>query len=140
MRNQAAPEVRVRKTAQKYSGAPAQVLHEKVERAERVEGHLPHLVHMRIYQHLYVLVCSHVINNTLNRVYLNVEGREYRSRVESKSRESRVKVESREKKSRVESKKSRVESKKSRVGSKKSRVESKRSRVENKKSRVGKYF
>jgi hypothetical protein len=48
VRNQAAPEVRVRKTDQKYSGAPAQVLHEKVERAERVEGHLPHLVHMRI--------------------------------------------------------------------------------------------
>jgi hypothetical protein len=64
VRNQAAPEVRVRKTTQKYSGAPAQVLHEKVERAERVEGHLPHLIHMRIYQHLYVLVCSHVINNT----------------------------------------------------------------------------
>jgi hypothetical protein len=64
VRNQAAPEVRVRKTAQKYSGAPAQVLHEKVERAERVEGHLPHLAHMRIYQHLYFLVCSQVINNT----------------------------------------------------------------------------
>jgi hypothetical protein len=46
VRNQAAPEVRVRKTAQKYSGAPAQVLHEKVEMAERVEGHLPHLVHI----------------------------------------------------------------------------------------------
>jgi hypothetical protein len=30
VRNQAAPEVRVRKTTQKYSGAPAQVLHEKV--------------------------------------------------------------------------------------------------------------
>ena len=47
LRNQAAPEVRVRKTAQKYSGAPAQVLHEKVEMAERVEGHLPHVVHMQ---------------------------------------------------------------------------------------------
>jgi hypothetical protein len=62
--HQAAPEVRVRKTAQKYSGAPAQVLHEKVERAERVEGYIPHLVHMLIYQHIYVLVCSNIINNT----------------------------------------------------------------------------
>ena len=53
VRNQAAPEVRVRKTAQKFSGAPAQVLHERVE---RVEGHL---VHKCIYQYLYIFrVCS----------------------------------------------------------------------------------
>ena len=52
VRNLAAPEVRVHKTAQKFSGAPAQVLHERVE---RVEGHL---VHECIYEYLYVLVCS----------------------------------------------------------------------------------
>jgi hypothetical protein len=55
VRNQAAPEVRVRKTVQKFSVAPAQVLHEKVEMVERVEGHL---VPIRIYQYLYVLVFS----------------------------------------------------------------------------------
>jgi hypothetical protein len=63
VRNRAAPEVRVRKTAQKFSGAPAQVLHEKVEMVERVEGRL---VHMCIYQYLYVLVCSPLIKNALN--------------------------------------------------------------------------
>jgi hypothetical protein len=51
-------------------------------------------------------------------VYLKVEGRESRVKVESK----------------VESKKSRVESKKSRVESKKSRVESKKSRVKSRES------
>jgi Na+/phosphate symporter len=54
VRNRAAPEVRVRKTAQKLSGAHVQVLHEKVE---MVEGRL---VHMCIYQYL----C--VIKNALN--------------------------------------------------------------------------
>jgi hypothetical protein len=65
VRNRAAPEVRVRKTAQKFSGAPAQVLHEKVEMVERVEGRL---VHMCIYQYLYVLVCSPLIKNALNTI------------------------------------------------------------------------
>jgi hypothetical protein len=63
VRNQAAPEVQVRKTAQKFSGAPAQahVLHERVERAEG------HLVHKCIYQYLYVLVCIvQIIKNALN--------------------------------------------------------------------------
>jgi hypothetical protein len=55
VRNQAAPEVRVLKSAQKFSGAPAQVLNEKVKMVERVEEHL---VHMCIYQYMYVLVCS----------------------------------------------------------------------------------
>jgi hypothetical protein len=57
------------------------------------------------------------------RVYLKVEGRESRVKVESKSRESRV-----------ESKKSRVESKKSRVKSRESRVKSRESRVKSRES------
>jgi hypothetical protein len=44
VRNQAAPEVRVRKTAQKYSGTPAQVLHEKVERVEGTYNHFQKLL------------------------------------------------------------------------------------------------